>query len=51
MILHPKYQDCIDLVISDKIFSMFSFISQCKTCDPGAGPFLAPGAQFENKTC
>ena len=25
----------------------FSYISQCKTCDPGAEPFLTSGVKFE----
>ena len=29
-----------------KIISCFPYISQCKTCDPKAGPFLAPGHIF-----
>ena len=34
----------LGLMVSDKkIFSCFSYIRLCKTCDPGAGPFLAPG--------
>ena len=28
------------------IFSCFPYISPCYTCDPGAGPFWAPGAYF-----
>ena len=31
----------LGLVVSDKIiFSNSPYISLCKTCDPGAGPFL-----------
>ena len=39
----------LGLVVSDKIFSCFpcTCICLCKTCDPRTGPFLAPGAYFE----
>ena len=38
----------LGLVVSDKkIFSCFHYRSLCKTCDPGMGPFLTPGAYFE----
>ena len=34
----------LGLVVSDKkIFSHFPYISQCRTCDPRAEPFLAKG--------
>ena len=42
MMLHIK---ALCLVVSDKkIFSCFPNISLGKTCDPGADPFMAPGA-------
>ena len=31
------------VVLDKKIFSCFPYISLYKTCDPGAGPILAPG--------
>ena len=36
MMLHSKYQGSSD----KKIFSWSPYIRLCKTCDPGAGPFL-----------
>ena len=33
------------LIVS--IFSCFPYMIQYKTCDPGAGQFLTPGALFE----
>ena len=34
----------LGLLVSDKkIFSLFPYISLCKTFDPEAVPFLAPG--------
>ena len=35
------------MVLDKKIFYVFPYISLCKHVTPGAGPFLAPGAQFE----
>ena len=32
------------MVSDKKIFLCFSYISLCKTCDPGAGQLFAPGA-------
>ena len=35
----------LGLVVSDKkIFSYSPYVSLCKTCDHGVGPFLAPEA-------
>ena len=42
--LHTKSQGPKPYGFSQEDFStFFSYISLCKTCDPGAGPFLAPG--------
>ena len=45
MMLHTKYQGyIICLVVSDKkIVHGSPNLSLCKTCDPQAGLFLAPG--------
>ena len=31
----------------EDFFHVFPYVSLCKICDPWAGPFLAPGALFE----
>ena len=33
-----------DLWFQTRFFFMFPYISLCKTCDPAAEPFSAPGA-------
>ena len=35
-----KYQGSMPCVSDKKIFSFFSYISLCKTCDPQGGPIL-----------
>ena len=46
MMLHIlKYQDSMPYGIrQEDFFNVFPYISLCKQCDPGVGPFLAPGA-------
>ena len=47
-----KSFDCINQISrlyalwfhTGRFFDVFPYISQCKICNPGAGPFLAPGA-------
>ena len=41
MMLLPNIKT-LDLVVSDKMFSCFSYISLCKTCDPRGGPIFGP---------
>ena len=44
MLCYISNSTALGLVVSDKkFFSCFPYISLCKTCDPRAGPFLAPG--------
>ena len=39
-----KLYKALSLMVSDKnFFHDFPYIGLCKTCDPGAGPSLAPG--------
>ena len=45
--LHTKYQGSRPCSFRQEYFFMFPYISLCKTYDPGMGPFLAPGALFE----
>ena len=39
--IYTKYQ-ALGLVVSNKIFSCFPYISLCKTCDPQSGPIFGP---------
>ena len=46
--LHTKYIKALGLVVSEKkIFSCFTIQAYVKHVTPGAGPFIAPGAYFE----
>ena len=47
VMLHTKYQDSSPYGFRQEDFFMFYYISLCKTCDPGMGPFFATGALFE----
>ena len=37
------------VVLDKKVFHVSPYIRLCKTCDPGAEPFLATGVYFEKK--
>ena len=37
----PNIKALVHKVSDKKIFACFPYISQCKTCDPRVGPFLA----------
>ena len=43
----PNIKTLCLVVSGKKIFFMFSLYKLCKTCDPGAGPFLTIWAFFE----
>ena len=43
MMLHTKYQGSMPYSFRQEDVSIFSNISLCILCDPGAGPFLAQG--------
>ena len=45
MMLHTKYQGPRPNGFrGEGFFNVFLYINLCKQCDPGVGPFLAPGA-------
>ena len=45
VMLHIKYHRCKPYGFGQEdVFNVFPYISLCKQCDPGAGPFLTPGA-------
>ena len=44
MMLHTKYQGSRPCGFrQEDFFHVAPYKSLCKTCDPGVGPFLAPG--------
>ena len=43
MMLHTKYQGSMPCGVRQEDFFRFTYISLCKTCDPGVGPFLPQG--------
>ena len=42
--LYTKYQSSMPCCFRQADFFMFPYITLCKTCDPRAGPIMAPGA-------
>ena len=44
MMLHTKYQGSRPCGFRQEDFSMFPYISLCKTCDSEEGPLLDPRA-------
>ena len=47
MMLNTNFQKSRPSSFRQEDFFTFPYISLCKTFDPGAGPFLAPGVLFE----